>query len=186
MYFGLDRIRPQFTCFWHFATCDAAEGAEVGGRVFLTSYMITHANQARQRALGMLHAFDRKMELTCPHKQHHNNDENFPRSQLLVLLRHLLHRHLICARGKRDRETQPRGSGCARHWVNSTLGSNRQRVGVRATRRESSPVSHTSYALNSRSISCSAATAPGKLQKGRERSSKTGSMSAYSRGAATG
>lgn len=113
------------------------------------------------------------MELTCPHKQHHNNDENFPRSQLLVLLRHLLHRHLICARGKRDRETQPRGSGCARHWVNSALDSNRQRVGVRATRRESSPISRTSDTLNSQSISCSAATAPGNLQKGR--GSKMGS-----------
>lgn len=34
MYFGLDRIRPQFTCFWHFPGYEAAEGAKVGGKVF--------------------------------------------------------------------------------------------------------------------------------------------------------
>lgn len=50
---------------------------------------------------------DREMELTCPHKQHHHNDEYFPCAQLLVFLRHLLHCHLICTEGKRDDETQP-------------------------------------------------------------------------------
>lgn len=49
--------------------------------------------------------FDRESGLTCPHKQHHNDDEDFPRSQLLVFLRHLLHCHLICTRAKRHCET---------------------------------------------------------------------------------